>query len=186
MGSMQPVQYLIVLVILAVAAPVARTAPPEPAAAPAVVKKLRPDDKPRVILGRVEYAVLQDIHVKIKARIDTGAGISSVHAKVLELKPTDAGERVRFQIDDGQGNTKELWRNVVGWANIKVMGSDQKNRRPIVRLDVCIGGKKLEGRVNLTDRGEFLYPMLIGRNLLNTGKFLVDPSKTYLQEPGCD
>ena len=143
-------------------------------------------EKPRVVIGRVEWVVLQDVHLRIKARIDTGAGVSSVHAKILEIKQTPEGERVRFQVQDAQGHTKTMERPIVGWLNIKVMGREERNRRPIVRLDICIGGKKLEGRVNLNDRSNFLYPMLIGRNLLNTGKFLVDPSQLYLQEPGCE
>jgi hypothetical protein len=143
-------------------------------------------EKPRVVIGRIEFVVLQDVHISLKARIDTGAGVSSVDAKILEIKQTPNGERVRFQIKDGRGGTKTLERDVVDWANIKVMGTDQKNRRPIVKMDVCLGGKKLEGRVNLTDRSNFLYPVLIGRNLLNTGKFLVDPGATYLKEPGCE
>ena len=143
-------------------------------------------EKPRVILGRVEYVVLQDVHLRMKARIDTGAGVSSVHAKILEFKQKEDGEHVRFQLEDAEGNKKILQRKVVGWLNIKVMGSDERSRRPIVRLDVCIGGKQIEGRVNLNDRSEFLYPMLVGRNILNTGKFLVDPGATYLQDPGCE
>lgn len=154
----------------------AATAADKPAAAPA---------QPRTILGRIEYAVVRDVHLKLKARIDTGAGVSSLNAKILRVKKSADGERVRFQIDDGQGHVKTLERDVVGWAQIKVMGTDEKNRRPIVKLSVCVGGKRLKGRVNLTNRSEFLYPLLIGRNLLNTGKFLVDPSATYLQEPGC-
>lgn len=159
-------------------------APPEPNAAASDTEQ--PAKKPRVILGRVENVVLRDFGVKLKARIDTGAGVSSVHAKILEIKKTDKGERVRFEIEDGDGGTKKLWRDVVGWANIKVMNSDDRSRRPIVRLSICLGGKKLKGRMNLNDRGEFLYPMLIGRNLLNTGKFLVDPSRKFLVDPGCE
>lgn len=157
--------------------PATDTAANEPAAKP---------EKPRVIIGRVEFIVLQDVHLRLKARIDTGAGVSSVHAKILEIKQTPEGERVRFQVEDAEGNKKIMERPIVGWLNIKVMGSDKRNRRPIVRMDICLGGKKLEGRVNLNDRSSFLYPMLIGRNLLNTGKFLVDPSQLYLQEPGCE
>jgi hypothetical protein len=151
--------------------------PPEPSAA---------SEKPRIVIGRVEFVVLQDVHLRLKARIDTGAGVSSVHAKILEIKQAPDGERVRFQVQDAEGRTKTLERAIVGWANIKVMGTDKKNRRPIVRLDICLGGKKLEGRVNLNDRSNYLYPMLIGRNLLNTGKFLVDPGALYLKEPGCE
>ena len=54
-----------------------------------------------------------------------------------------------------------------------------------VRLDVCLAGKRLEGRVNLADRSRFLYPALIGRNLLETGGFLVDSEQTFTREPGC-
>jgi hypothetical protein len=171
------------MAIAAVAAEPA-TRPAEHTAAPGKEKKAA--KKPRVILGRVENVVLRDFAVKLKARIDTGAGVSSVHAKILEIKKTDKGERVRFEIEDGDGSTKKLWRDVVGWANIKVMNSDDRSRRPIVRLSICLGGKKLKGRVNLNDRGEFLYPMLIGRNLLNTGNFLVDPSRKFLVEAGCE
>ena len=166
-------------ILLAVAGFAARAADgaPEPAAVP---------EKPRIIVGRVEFVVLQDVHIRLKARIDTGAGVSSVDAKILEIKQTPDGERVRFQIKDGHGGTKTLEREIIDWANIKVLGSDRRNRRPVVIMDVCLGGKKLEGRVNLNDRSNFLYPVLIGRNLLNTGKFLVDPDATHLREPGCE
>lgn len=159
---------------------------PTPSDAAAKAAAAKPA-KPRIILGRIEYIVLQDVHIKLKARIDTGAGLSSLHVKILEITKTPEGqERIRFQIADGQGGHKTLSRKIVDWANIKVMGSEERNRRPIVRLDVCIGGKQIEGRVTLSDREGFLYPMLIGRNLLNTGKFLVDPSAKYRREPGCE
>jgi hypothetical protein len=154
-----------------------RTAAAEKASQPA---------KPRPIVGRIENVVVRDVGLRLKARIDTGAGVSSIDAKILELKKTPEGERVKFQITDGEGVTKTLERDVVGWSQIKVMGSDQKHRRPIVKLHVCLGKKKLYVRVNLNDRSNFLYPMLVGRNLLNTGKFLVDPSRRYLEEPACD
>jgi len=141
--------------------------------------------KPRPIVGRIEYVVVRDVDLRLKARIDTGAGVSSIHAKILEVKETPEGERVKFQITDAEGVTKTLERDVVGWSQIKVMGTDQKNRRPIVKLHICLGKKKVYVRVNLNDRSNYLYPMLVGRNLLNTGKFLVDPSNKYLKEPDC-
>ena len=152
---------------------------------PAAEKASQPA-KPRPIAGRIEYVVVRDVGLRLKARIDTGAGVSSIDAKILELKKTPDGERVKFQITDGEGVTKTLERDVVGWSQIKVMGTDEKHRRPIVKLHICLGKKKLYVRVNLNDRSNFLYPMLVGRNLLNTGKFLVDPSRRYLEEPACD
>jgi hypothetical protein len=167
------------------AAPDAKNvAPPKKATTKA--KAAAKPEKPRVIIGRVENVVLEDVHLQMKARIDTGAGVSSVHAKILEIIQADDGEHVRFQLEDAEGNKQTLERPIVGWLNIKVMGSEERNRRPTVKLDVCIGGKKLKGRVNLNDRSSFIYPMLVGRNLLNMGKFLVDPSATFLQKPGCE
>jgi hypothetical protein len=183
--SLPKVAAVLVVVLSLRTAIFAQESPPPADAAPkaAVAKPA----KPRIILGRIEYIVLQDVHIKLKARIDTGAGLSSLHVKILEITKTPEGEeRIRFQIADGQGGHKTLSRKIVDWANIKVMGSEERNRRPIVRLDVCLGGKRLEGRVTLSDREGFLYPMLIGRNLLNTGKFLVDPGAKYLRDPGCE
>ena len=150
------------------------------------LEKPAESEKPRPVIGRIEFVVVRDVGLRLKARIDTGAGVSSINAKILEIKKTPNGERVKFQLADAKGVTKTLQRNVIGWSQIKVIGTDQKNRRPIVTLRICLGGKKLKGRVNLADRSAYLYPVLIGRNLLNTGKFLVDPSQKYLKEPDCD
>ncbi len=128
---------------------------------------------------------MQDVGMKLKARIDTGAGISSIDAKIVEIKrATDgSGERVVFQIKDDDGEIKTVERKIVGWAEIK--STKQAVRRPVVRLDFCLGGKRLEGRINLADRSMFLYPVLIGRNILKTGDFLIDPRKKFMKKPGC-
>jgi len=122
---------------------------------------------------------MQDVGMKLKARIDTGAGISSIDAKIVEIKR--AGEKVVFQIKDDEGKIKSIERTIVEWAEIK--GKDTK--RPVVRMDFCLGGKRLEGRINLADRSMFLYPVLIGRNILKIGDFLIDPRKEFMEKPGC-
>ncbi len=142
----------------------------------------------RVIIGRIEYVVMQDVGVRLKARIDTGAGVSSIDAKILEIKPATSGgsERVVFQIRDDAGNMKTIERKVSAWTEIKGKGTTKAIRRPVVTLDICLGGKRLEGRVNLADRSQFLYPVLIGRNFLKTGDFLIDPKRTFIEPPGCE
>lgn len=139
------------------------------------------------IIGRVEYVVMQDVGIKLKARIDTGAGVSSIDAKIIQFKPAagGSGERVIFEIRDDAGNAKSIERKIVEWTEIKGKGTEKSSRRPVVILDFCLGGKRLEGRINLADRSGFIYPVLIGRNILKTGAFLIDPSKTFMQPPGC-
>lgn len=60
------------------------------------------------IIGRVEYVVMEDVRMKLKARIDTGAGVSSIDAKIVEIKPAadGSGEKVIFQIKDDEGKIK--------------------------------------------------------------------------------
>lgn len=149
--------------------------------------KPAPADREQTIIGRVEYVVMQDVGIKLKARIDTGAGVSSIDAKILQIKPAagGSGERVVFEIRDDAGNPKSIERKIVEWSEIKGKGTTKSSRRPVVILDFCLGGRRLEGRINLADRSGFLYPVLIGRNILKTGGFLIDPGKSFMQAPGC-
>jgi hypothetical protein len=140
----------------------------------------------RVIIGRVENVVMQDAGVKLKARIDTGAGVSSIDARNVRVeKAPDGSERVKFDLTDERGKAKTVERKVMEWAEIKSEGGKATVRRPVVTLDICLGGRRLEGRFNLTDRSRFLYPVLVGRNILKTGDFLIDPKGKFLKQPGC-
>ena len=141
----------------------------------------------RVIIGRVENVVMQDVGMKLKARIDSGAGVSSIDAKNIRVERAGDGspERVTFELTDDRGRTKTVERRIVEWAEIKGKGTKATVRRPVVTLDICLGGKRLEGRFNLADRSQFLYPVLVGRNLLKTGDFLIDPKRKFMEHPGC-
>ena len=61
----------------------------------------------RTIIGRVEYVLMQDVGLKLKARIDTGAGVSSINAKVLRFEPIEkSDETIRKAAsfsNDGEG-----------------------------------------------------------------------------------
>lgn len=139
-------------------------------------------------IGWVEKVGLDDAPIVVKARMDTGAGMTSVHAEILEFrKPAKPGmaEQVVFRIGDGE-HSKTIVSDVVEWQNIKRKEEDGFIRRPVVRMGICIGNKKIRGRVNLADRSNFLYPVLVGRNFLKGGDFVVDPRKTFRRKPICE
>jgi hypothetical protein len=94
-------------------------------------------------------------------------------------KSTSPGgpDKVKFQIKDDAGNTRVLEKEVVDRQRIKNKGDDGHTKRPVVKMDLCLGGKDIYGRVNLADRSNFRYQLLIGRNLLETGEFVVDASQ---------
>jgi hypothetical protein len=146
------------------------------------------NQKPQPVIGWVENVGLMDAGVVHKARIDTGAGLASIDATVVKViksdKPKQA-DRVVFTIEDGKGGKKTLEKDIVEWVNIKKKGGKGFMPRPVVKMQLCIAGKKLTARVNLAERHGFLYPVLIGRNFLKMGHFLVDSKKSLTHEPDC-
>jgi hypothetical protein len=155
----------------------------------ALLATMVPFKEERVVIGRVENVVLDDLDMKLKARVDTRAGMSSMNAKILKIiKPDQPGgkEWVRFELTGVDGSTKTVERTIVDWANIKSKGAKGGYaKRPVVMMDFCLGGRRIEGRVNLANRGAFLYPILMGRNILKAGDFLIDPERRFMERPGC-
>jgi hypothetical protein len=141
----------------------------------------------RPVIGWIENVKIDDANAVFKARVDTGAGLASVNADILEIKKAQAGtpEYVVFQVQDRDGNKKTLKRSIVKWINIKKKGDTGFIKRPVVKLDFCLAGKKVEARANLADRKGFLYPILIGRNVLKAGDYIIDPQKKFTHEPAC-
>lgn len=105
----------------------------------------------------------------IKAKVDTGADISSIHA---EDWSTQNGQ-VTFQSDDISPNRITL--PVIEKQAIKSSNGDIEYR-PVVELDVKVNGVPMAGVMfNLNDRGTMEYSILIGKNILERGGFLIDP-----------
>ncbi len=153
------------------------------------------DFKPKIltpehynIIGRVENAYIDEVDIPLKARIDSGAGVTSLNAKIIKIHKSKAkGEpdQVTFEIENEDGEKKTLTKDVLEWMRIKKIGLDEFISRPVVKMDICLGGRKIAGRVNLSDRSQFIYPVLIGRNFLKTGDFLVNPKRKFTNDHGC-
>jgi len=73
----------------------------------------------RPTIGWVENVRLDDADVIMKARIDTGAGLASINANVIDLhKNSNGAERITFQVISKDFKKQTLERNVVQWINI--------------------------------------------------------------------
>jgi hypothetical protein len=55
----------------------------------------------------------------------------------------------------------------------------------VVKMQLCLGTSKLETDVNLVDRSNFSYPLLVGRGYL-AGTAVLDPSVSYTVPPSCE
>jgi len=131
----------------------------------------------RVTIGLVEDVILLPWGVRIPARIDTGAATSSLDARELTVKENMA----EFKLPARYGGM-QLHLPIVDWKTIRSAGS--RGRRPVVEIELCVGPKHLRARVNLNDRSQVKYPLILGRNVLRRN-FSVDCMKTHCAPPAC-
>ncbi len=142
---------------------------------------------PKTVMGWVEYVHIADIDVKLKGKLDTGATTSSVRADVLKLVRHKKSERRRviFQIEDKEGKVSTLERRLIRWVRIKSKKSNTYYRRPVVDMEFCIAGRRVHSEVNLAPRTDFLYPILVGRNMLRDANIVVDADQTFTAKARC-
>lgn len=134
------------------------------------------------MIGWREWLSLPDIGVKfIKAKIDTGARSSSLHAASMELYEVDGQSWVRFSVHPIQRN--ETWviessAPVLDMRSIR-SSSGQAEVRPVIRTAVSLHGRRFKVDLTLADRNQMGFRMLLGREAVR-GRFLIDPGQSYL------
>jgi hypothetical protein len=118
------------------------------------------------IIGAVEWAKIQPAGLWIESRIDTGADTTSIHAQDIQLIEKDGKRYVRFVLVDAvTGNAHQQELRLRRRVLIKQSGGPDE-RRYVVRMWVTLGEIRSKIDVNLSDRSDFEYPFLIGRNFL--------------------
>jgi hypothetical protein len=135
------------------------------------------DAQDRVTIGLVEDVVLMPWKIRLPARIDTGAAVSSLDARGLKV----IDQEVEFVLPSKYGGQK-FRLPIADWHTVR--SAEAKERRPIIEIELCIGPKLIRARVNLNDRTRMKYPFLLGRNVLMEN-FVVDCDRTYCAPPKC-
>lgn len=125
---------------------------------------------------------LPDLGVQaIKAKVDTGADNSSLHAFNIERFTDGDKEKVKFELHPRQRKRKPALTcvaEVVGDRKVKNPGG-RTEVRPIIRTRLVIAGEEVDALVNLTTRDEMTFRMLLGRRTLRDS-FLIDPGRSYI------
>ena len=134
------------------------------------------------IAGWREWVVLPGIQVPwIKAKLDTGARSSSLHAFDLEEHERDGMPWVRFSIHPWQRSAEDSTVVELPVHDRRAVrsSSGHAEESPVVLLDVMLVGRTIRAEVSLTNRDEMGFRMLVGREALRQG-LVVDSSRSYL------
>lgn len=134
-------------------------------------------------IGWKEWCALPALNIKeIKAKIDTGACTSALHAEVLSISEYQNEKFIRFKVYPHQGDQyapKICKARLI--ANRFVMSSSgHREKRYVIRTTVTVGKISFITDITLTDRSPLRFRMLLGRLALRKN-FLIDPAKSHIQ-----
>lgn len=136
----------------------------------------------RATIGWREWAALPDLNLPaIKAKIDTGARTSALHAFLIEPYTRDGVDMLRFLIHPMQLNQKfevECHAPVYDFREVTDSGG-HREMRYVIQSKVVIGDIAWPIEMTLTNRDTMRFRMLLGRRAMEN-RFVVDPGVSYV------
>ncbi|MBN8910738.1 MAG: ATP-dependent zinc protease [Rhizobiales bacterium] len=142
---------------------------------------MKHDLKP-LILGRREWVALPDLGLfAIKAKVDTGARTSALHAEQIETFASHTATRARFLVRPLlEAPDLAVWceADLIGERDV-TSSSGERECRCIIATTLRVGGRAWPIELGLTNREGLAHRMLLGRQAIQPG-MLVDPAHSFL------
>lgn len=133
-------------------------------------------------IGWREWVRLPTFHIAaIKAKVDTGARTSSLHAFDVETYRHRGAERVRFTVHPMQRDTRTTMKGEAELIEHRLVRSStgRQTRRPVIVTTIELFGYDWEIELTLINRDAMGFRMLLGREAIR-GRFIVDPGRSFL------
>ena len=136
-----------------------------------------------LIIGWREIITLPQLGIEqIKAKIDTGARSSALHAFSIKQIESNGKQIIRFQVHPIQRNnqiTISTEAELLGYRQVRNSGGIAQ-LRPVIMTEIELGEKQWSIELTLTNRDVMGFRLLLGRQAVRN-KFLVDPGGSFLQ-----
>ncbi len=140
--------------------------------------------KQRLRIGWREWIRLPSlVEGDLRAKIDTGARTSALHARNLRITDVDGHIRARFDLRPDRPRPTPRRTIVIDVIDMRQIKSSNGlvELRPVIRTQIMLGGRVWPIQITLTNRRDMSYAMLIGREALG-GRVTIEPGKSYLTE----
>lgn len=134
-------------------------------------------------LGWREWLSLPELNIPgIKAKIDTGARTSSLHAYFVEPYHEGGIEMVRFGVHPLQGreDIEVICASPVKERRQVTDSGGHREERFVIETTILLGAQRKKIEMTLTNRDTMKFRMLLGRRALQDLGLLVDSSRSYL------
>jgi ribosomal protein S6--L-glutamate ligase len=136
----------------------------------------------KVILGSEEWCSFPELGIPtIKARVDSGAKTSALHAINIAPFIKNDVNWVKFDINPIQNNLKTVIHCEAPLIDKRIVKSSSgfREQRYVIQTSLEIGSSKWPIEMTLTNRDSMGFRMLLGREAMS-GRVLVDPEQQYL------
>lgn len=138
--------------------------------------------EPLRTVGWREWLHLPDLGISyVKAKIDTGARSSALHAFDIEMRRRGGVKRVHFCVHPLQRDSHIVVRCSAPLYDERWVTSSSGTRewRPVIQTALLLFGEKWTIELTLTSRDVMGFRMLLGREAIR-GRCLVDPARSFL------